>query len=296
MATNPFNFDRVAKIYSAQRAHPRAVAQAIGRAIADQAGPGARVVEIGVGTGLIAWTVAEAGCRVVGLDISRPMLDEVPGTRPPDLPPTFPATLPLTEADMHHLPFADECADAVLMVRVLHLAHDWRQVLDEVTRVLRPGGCFIIGNNWWAPDSVTGRLRHEMRMAVLEADPTMQPPAAGAAVAQYLAQRGATGYHELVAAEWTETVVPAEMLAGMATRADSESWVLSDELLEPVMERLYRKSAEWWPDLNAPQPVLRRFTLQVTRGHWGADSPPRAGAILGSTKPVQVAHARAPGG
>lgn len=289
MATNPFNFDRVAKIYSAQRAHPRAVAQAIGRAIADQAGPGALVVEVGVGTGLIAWTVAEAGCRVVGMDISRLMLEEVPDTRPDDLPPTFPATLPLAEADMHHLPYSDHCADAILMVRVLHLAHDWRQVLNEVTRVLRPGGCFIIGNNWWAPDSVTGRLRHEMRMAVMEADPSMQPPAAVAAVAQHLAQRGATGYQELVAAEWTEMVVPSQMLEGMASRADSESWILRDDLLEPVMERLYRKAGEWWPDLDAPQPVLRRFSLQVTRGNWGWSGTLQPAPTTGSTKPVQAA-------
>ncbi|NJL57342.1 class I SAM-dependent methyltransferase, partial [bacterium] len=57
---------------------PLEVSQAIGEKLVSEAGgAAARVLEIGVGTGRIAWPVAAAGGYVVGFDISPNMLDEV---------------------------------------------------------------------------------------------------------------------------------------------------------------------------------------------------------------------------
>ncbi len=50
----------------------------------------------------------------------------------------------LVRADVNRLPFADESFDTIVAVRLLvHLA-DPQPLFDEVRRVLRPGGAFII--------------------------------------------------------------------------------------------------------------------------------------------------------
>lgn len=96
--------------------------------------PARRVVEIGVGTGIVAKQLADNGLDVVGLDISRPMLSrarERLGHR-------------VAEADAHQLPFAMSSVAAAYSVWVLHLVANAGQVLREVARVLEPGGRYVV--------------------------------------------------------------------------------------------------------------------------------------------------------
>lgn len=260
-----FSFDdRVAGRYNAQRAHPPEVARQIGLAIAAQSGTDARVLEIGVGTGRIAWPVVAAGCRVVGLDLSSEMLTEVFQEKRP-----FPTpSLLLVRADMHHLPFCKDSFDATLAVHVLHLAKDWRQVVREAVRLLRPGGAFIQGDDWIDPQSVVGRLRDELRLRALALSPQLRPPAAGVSQQQLLADLGATTVTEVIAAEWTTWISPQERLTAIAQRLDAESWMLPDTIFETLWLQLQEFAANTWPDLEEPQAVTRRFVLQVTRGNW----------------------------
>src|SRR2546428_10089185 len=46
-------------------------------------------------------------------------------------------------ADGAHLPFRDRTFDAVTTNHVLHLVPDWRRVLLEAHRVLRPAGVYF---------------------------------------------------------------------------------------------------------------------------------------------------------
>jgi len=43
----------------------------------------------------------------------------------------------LVRADAHRLPFRDRTFDGAIMIHVLHLVHDWVQVVREVGRVTR---------------------------------------------------------------------------------------------------------------------------------------------------------------
>jgi ubiquinone/menaquinone biosynthesis C-methylase UbiE len=253
-----FSFDkRVAQRYNAQRAHPPAVSAEIGRAIAALTVPNARVLEIGVGTGRIAAPVVQAGCRVVGFDLSADMLGEV---QQPNLT--------VFQGDMHALPLADDCFDAALAVHVLHLAHDWQRVLTATTRVLRPDGVFIQGDDWIDPDSVMGRLRDELRQRAIAMSPNMKPPAAGVSKKQFLAELGGTEQTECIAAEWETAISPAERLAMIENRMDNESWFLPEPLFNNLFTQLKAYAADTWTDLDKPQPVKRRFVLKITRGHW----------------------------
>jgi ubiquinone/menaquinone biosynthesis C-methylase UbiE len=266
--TLDFSFDRVAHAYRQQRAHPPAVSHTIGRAIASIIGTNARALELGVGTGRIAWPVVDAGCHVVGIDISLPMLREL--VHAPQE--AHPARLRVLQADMHALPFATDTFDAVFAVHVLHLARDWRSVLTETARVLRPGGAFIRGRDWTDPHSVVGQVRQELRRQVIQRMPDSVPPAAGAEMEQTLVALGASqpeAAHEISVAEWTSQISPAEVIAAMAARDDAESWVLPDHLLEPIIAHLQAWAITTWPDPAAKQTVTQRFVLQLTRGNWG---------------------------
>lgn len=257
-----FSFDkRVAKNYEAQRTHPPEVARQIGEAIAAQAGANAYLLEIGVGTGRIARPVAAAGCRVIGFDLSREMLGEIAAEERP-------TTFKVLQADMHHYPLGSNQFDAVLAVHVLHLANDWQQVLKEAARVLRPGGVFIQGDDWIDPQSVTGRLRDELRRQAMALSPMTRPPAAGVSKQDYLRELGGTELTELIAAEWTTWLSPNERLHTIAQRLDAESWMFSDEIFNVLFQKLQAFAAETWADLAEKQPVTRRFLLKVSRGSW----------------------------
>lgn len=96
-----------------------------------------RTLEIGVGTGLIALPLVNAGLDLVGLDLSEPMLrklEEKAGGRP----------FPLVLGDATSLPFRAASFHAALVRHVLHLVPDWERALDELARVVgRPGSILI---------------------------------------------------------------------------------------------------------------------------------------------------------
>jgi SAM-dependent methyltransferase len=107
--------------------------------VEETAGPGGRLLEVGVGTGRIA---LPCPCTaVVGVDLSLPMLARcrakaaAAGLAPP----------PVVRADATRLPLGDACVDAVLEVHVLHLVPAWELALAEARRVLVAGGLLLHG-------------------------------------------------------------------------------------------------------------------------------------------------------
>ncbi len=254
----PIRFDAIAGAYDQVRGHPPEVAGQIGRAIATIAGDQALVLELGVGTGRIALPVAAAGCRVVGVDISADMLHVARAKEGG-------GALWLLQGDIERLPFADGVFDATLAVHVLHLARDWRSVLAEAMRVLRPGGVFIQGRDWRDPQSCVGRLRSKLRETLIDLLPGSRPPGAGAAVGQALTKLGATVEPEVVAAVWVAPISPAQVLEEMASRSDAETWVLDNVTLSAALERLRAWAATVYDDLDRTEEVERRFVIQVAR-------------------------------
>ncbi|MEE4295864.1 MAG: class I SAM-dependent methyltransferase [Wenzhouxiangella sp.] len=265
-----YRFDsRVVDRYDALRGHPTEVSALIGQTIADLTGERARVLELGVGTGRIALPAAAAGCLITGIDASSQMLSRLvaqAGSQPL-------ARLHLVRGDISALPFLASAFDAVLAVHVLHLVADWASVLDQVSRLIRPGGRLLLGRDWIDPDSFSGQIRNEFRRTVVEVGTDMlppgataaAPPAGGAAIVQKLSGLGARAMspEETVAAEWTTRLAPRQVLDGIRSRDDAESWVLPDKVLAETMRRLDRFAAKQWPDLDEPLPVTRRFMIGV---------------------------------
>lgn len=101
-------------------------------------GPGRLVLDLACGPGRHAAALVREGARVVGLDLSRALLF---AARRRD-------TGPLVRGDMRRLPFRSGTFDVVvnLFTSFGYFASDAEhgEVLDEVARVLRPGGRFVL--------------------------------------------------------------------------------------------------------------------------------------------------------
>lgn len=262
--TLDFSFDkRVAVDYDDVRGHPLEVSTAVGRVLAREAGEGARFLELGVGTGRIALPVVAAGCDVVGVDVSAFMLDALAGASE-----AAHGRLDLVRCDVSRLPFNVGTFDAVLCVHVLHLIQDWRSLLKQMVALLKPGGSILLGRDWIDPESFAGQIRNEFRHAVVDLSETIVAPPGARAFVTALLEEGVVAEDagaERTAVEWQTRLAPRKVLDEIRSKDDAESWVLPDDLLERVMQRLDAFAAQSWSDIDEPQPVRRRFVYSVFR-------------------------------
>ncbi len=116
----------------------------------DRAGPW---LDLSCGPGLFTRALAAAapGALVVGLDISRAML-EVASRRVSGY-----GNVALLRSDAHHLPFVDAAFAGINNAGALHAYDDAEQVLREVRRVLRPGG-ILVGSTFAEAPTWLGRI------------------------------------------------------------------------------------------------------------------------------------------
>ena len=99
-----------------------------------------RILDAGTGTGRFAIPLAKInGNSVVALDYSHEMLDlnqrlsAAQGIR----------SIEYMQGDVEHLPFKDNEFDSVVSITVVRHFPQWRAILDEYIRVVRPGGKII---------------------------------------------------------------------------------------------------------------------------------------------------------
>lgn len=136
-------FDDLATSFDAQRGLPGTALAALDELIGEIANGGKlRVIEPGIGTGRVAIAALAGGYHVVGVDRSRPMLRElqVKLGRVSELP----LHVSLVEGDARALPFPDATFDLAIVASLLYLIDDWRLALDDICRVVRPGGTVLL--------------------------------------------------------------------------------------------------------------------------------------------------------
>ena len=126
------SFERAADVYDRTRLTDE-VALAGALDLLDGVLPNGRVLEIGVGTGAIAIPLAERGRRVIGLDVSKAMLDRLRAKEGA-------GEVAVAIADATWLPVADGAFRGAYCRWVLHLIASWRDAVGELCRVVEPGG------------------------------------------------------------------------------------------------------------------------------------------------------------
>lgn len=97
--------------------------------------PENRVLDVGCGNGTYLAELRRRQIDAVGCDLSLGMLEAVDGHPH------------LTNADVTHLPFADDSFDVVLAPHMLYHVDDRARAAQEMRRVLRPGGRSVVVTN-----------------------------------------------------------------------------------------------------------------------------------------------------
>jgi ubiquinone/menaquinone biosynthesis C-methylase UbiE len=181
------------------------------------------VVEIGAGTGVVAIGLQELGHRIAGFDLSEGMLRRARLRVGPRV----------AAADARRLPLADGSVDQALSVWVLHVVGDIPAVLEEVARVLRTGGRYLVvpamsarpgdplGEVIWEMDR---RLDPQGRRRDDEENLRDLAPAAGLRVVQSREWR-AHAYEES----------PAQVLRKLQTRSYSFLWNATEDQWREVV-------------------------------------------------------------
>lgn len=148
-------FDRAAGFYDRTRGLPTETTEAqTAQLTGELAGVTGPVLEIGVGTGRIAVPLARAGVRILGVDLSAPMLGELAAKG---------SAAAAVRASATSLPVRAHSAGAVIACHVLHLIADWKQAVEEALRVLRPGGLLLAARG--RADGPASDLQRRIRIA-----------------------------------------------------------------------------------------------------------------------------------
>jgi phosphatidylethanolamine/phosphatidyl-N-methylethanolamine N-methyltransferase len=115
--------------------------------------PGARVLEIGVGTGL-SLSAYPTHCDVTGVDLAQDMLDQAAdkirehGWR----------HITLRQGDALNLDFPSDAFDYVTAFHVVSVVPDVARMMAEARRVCRPGGKLVIINHFRSERPLIGPL------------------------------------------------------------------------------------------------------------------------------------------
>lgn len=135
------SFDTIASQFDHQRGLPREALRAWVELVDQISGAEMlRVLEPGIGTGRVSLPLAVLGHHVTGTDISASMLAECEASAK-EL--GVLDRVSLIEADATDLPFSDHQFDLGIIAQLLYLILDWPAVLDELARLVKPGGYVI---------------------------------------------------------------------------------------------------------------------------------------------------------
>jgi SAM-dependent methyltransferase len=249
-------FDRGVETYDATRIlSPEAWAEVRELLVGELHGRGP-VLEVGVGTGRIALPLHEAGLDLVGMDLSVPMLRklaEKSGGRPP---------VPLAQADATMLPFTTGAIGGAYAIHVLHLIPGWRDVLDELARVVRSGGVVLIDLGGLSPehDELNDRVRAEL--GGRGQHPGLDGEDAARRLDAAFAELGA-GVRELgpVIERWA--VPPGDFLKLFEGGVFSWSWPIPEEERKRAADAVRPWVAERFGSLEEPHDFERRIVWRA---------------------------------
>ena len=219
--------------------------------------PGARILDIGAGTGRVAIPLAARGCRVVAVEPAAGMLQELKKK-------ASAIDVTLAAGEGARLPFASGAFDVVVIARLLYLTSDWRAILHEAHRVLAGGGCLLHEWGNGEGDEEWVHIREEARR-LFETAGVLSPFHPGvrseAEVDADLAQLRLVRESEIVLGSGPEITL-GEFLRRLVDGELSYIWNVPDHVRADCLPRLRRWSeARFDLEARVPMPKEIRWTI-----------------------------------
>ena len=264
------NYDRAAAYYDRTRAYRPGVAEHYRDAVLSLAPGKPRILEMAIGTGLIAAPFLNAGDDYIGVDFSRKLMLQVAGKIGKGERPS------LAQADIAvSLPFAADSFDLAQAVRVFHLLEDWRRCIQEARRLLKPGGALLIVHNVAPdddPDPPPWALAQGKWDEILR-DLGVDGPGRGRGIWRtddmmqcYLRSTGASAEVVDLLRYRERAVSPRIMVNRRRQRMFSSDWQLPPGLFSRAIRRLDR-----WLDEECPTPdamAEREMVFRAVLSRW----------------------------
>src|SRR5712691_4097298 len=210
----------------------------VGPRIVDAVGirPGEDVLDVACGTGNAALRAAQAGGRVVGVDLTPELFDA--GRR---LAADAEVEIEWVQGDAEELPFEDESFDVVVSTFGCMFAPRHKITALELARVLRPGGRLGIAS--WTPEGATGMFFKAVGAYLPPPSPLAEPPLLW-------------GTEAHVEALFEGTGIELEFARDFVTAAEFESTDAAVEFTTTkfgplIMARQFNEASGRWPELRA---------------------------------------------
>lgn len=252
------SFDRAVAFYDRTRGFPREVAERGIDVILDAAGRGARILDVGTGSGRISVPLLQHEADLVGCDISRKMMAL--------LRQKFPAAR-LAEADASRLPFPNGHFDAVTTCHVMHLVGPWQEALREYQRVLRAGGAYIdVETELTSSDSPGRRIKDFWRSRVEAYGASTRRPGVEdhRELEAALTAMGAL-VEKVEVARYTRSHALRDVVEGIANRIHSSTWVVPDDVFAQTVRELRDWTATEFKDPGMRFEEEAIFILAIAR-------------------------------
>ncbi|RKE17794.1 class I SAM-dependent methyltransferase [Streptomyces sp. TLI_171] len=238
---------KTAADYRAAREVPQEGLTAWREAIAEHAAlrPGARLLDVGAGTGAFATAFRDwYGAHVVAIEPAAAMRELIPAGD----------GITVLDGRAERLPVADAGADAAWLGSVIHHITDLPAAARELRRALRPGGPVLIRN------AFPGRCERDLRVRFF--------PETAAGIADYPSVEVVTaafaeaGFqrHALLSLPHQSAPTLAEFAARLRRDADTKLRALPDEAWQAGLDRLNRAAAE-----HPEEPAVSWMDLLVLR-------------------------------
>lgn len=231
-------YDTIADIYDQTRWLTDSVAEEVADFIVDfvNASPETSFLEPGVGTGLNVLPLVRRGYAVTGIDVSQEMLDQFSQKFP-----QVPQNLSLIHGDASQLPFPDQSFDVVLTVHMVHTVSNWKIFLDEIDRVLKPGGFYL--NAQWITPPARREFEQYFRAILAKYERLQESKSVDKKVIEdinveeYFNHKGYQSTYA-VAKKWAVSNTIEELLSCFKMRAYGLCWRVTDEIFEQAMKEL----------------------------------------------------------
>lgn len=199
-----------------------------------------RMMDLGTGTGRLALLLAEEGAsEVVGVDISPAMLEMAEYLRLSSASPAA-GRVSFRLAAAQRMPFRGESFDAIICRLVLNHTHKPEHIVQELARLLKPGGILLLAELLGADDSVKRATQN-----TIEARRN----------ASHVAALSAEQYRKLVTG--ARLTIEAETVA--VFEQDLEEW-LTDLQSNPATRTVVREMMEAGLETDAAGLNVRRHS------------------------------------